>query len=140
MRHKVEADTKEVVRLKNVLQEADDRLRKNLSEEQRAVVFSLESLVDLSESSGLFLRIAPVQSRLNAGGLYGVGRSSGKLSKRSEDNGYVAILHDPATLKIEFAIPQNKAKQIKSIRARVIEMPAEEWERLDDKDRCKVVR
>ena len=94
----------------------------------------------MSLASGLFMRITPVRSRLRSGGLYRAGRSSPPLSTLYEDNGYIAILNDSATLKLELTIPQNQAKEIKSIKARVIEIDAEQWEKMNDKDRCMVGR
>lgn len=122
------------------LRKADDDIRTHLSKEQQAITKHRARLADMSLASGLFMRITPVRSRLRSGGLYGVGRSSPPLSTLYEDNGYVAILNDSATLKLEFTLPQNQAKEIKSITARVIEIDAEQWEKMNDKDRCTVVR
>ena len=47
---------------------------------------------------------------------------------------------DPAILKLEFVLPQNQAKEIEAIKARVIEIDAEQWEKMNDRDRCTVVR
>jgi hypothetical protein len=124
----------------DALRKSDDGIRAQLSKEQQVKTKGRERLLDMSVASGLFMRITPVRSRLRSGGLYRVGRSSPSLSTLYEDNGYVAILNDPATLKLEFVLPQNQAKEIESIKARVIEIDAEQWEKMDDKARCKVVR
>jgi len=124
----------------DALRRSDDGIRAQLSKEQQVKTKGRARLLDMSVASGLFMRITPVRSRLRSGGLYRVGRSSPSLSTLYEDNGYVAILNDPATLKLEFVLPQNQAKEIESIKARVIEIDAEQWEKMDDKARCKVVR
>ena len=124
----------------DALRKSDDGIRAQLSKEQQVKTKRRERLLDRSVASGLFMRIAPVRSRLRSGGLYRVGRSSPSLSTLHEDNGYVAILNDPATLKLEFVLPQNQVKEIESIKARVIEIDAEQWERMNDRDRCTVVR
>jgi len=124
----------------DAFREKDDGIRAQLSKEQQVKTKRRDRLLDMSVASGLFMRITPVRSRLRSGGLYRVGRSSPSLSTLYEDNGYVAILNDPATLKLEFVLPQNQAKEIKSITARVIEIDAEQWEKMNDTDRCRVVR
>ncbi len=68
-----------------------------------------------------------------------VGHTSEKLSRRLDDSGYVVIIHDPATIKIEFAMTQDEAMQVQAIKARVIEIDASHWESLQQKDRCRVV-
>ena len=127
-------------KLFNALRKSDDGIRAELSKEQQIKTKRRARLLDMSVASGLFMRITPVRSRLRSGGLYRVGRSSPSLSTLHEDNGYVVILNDPSTLKLEFVLPQNQAKEIESIKARVIEIDAEQWEKMDDKARCKVVR
>jgi hypothetical protein len=124
----------------DALRKSDDGIRAQLSKEQQVKTKGRARLLDMSVASGLFMRITPVRSRLRSGGLYRVGRSSPSLSTLYEDNGYVAILNDPATLKLEFALPQNEAKEIESIKARVIEIEAEQWEKMNERDRCTVVR
>jgi hypothetical protein len=124
----------------DALRKSDDGIRAQLSKEQQVKTKGRERLLDMSVASGLFMRITPVRSRLRSGGLYRVGRSSPSLSTLYEDNGYVAILNDPATLKLEFVLPQNQAKEIESIKARVIEIDTEQWEKMNDRDRCTVVR
>ncbi|MGH7147405.1 MAG: hypothetical protein ACREIJ_05820 [Nitrospiraceae bacterium] len=99
-----------------------------------------DGLIALSVRSGLFMRIVPVQSLLSAGGLFGVGNPSNKLSRRHNGKGFVLIIHDPATFKLEFTLQEDKAKLIDSIRARVIEVDAEQWENMNDRDRCKIMR
>jgi hypothetical protein len=124
----------------DALRKSDDDIRADLSKEQQVKTKRRARLLDMSVAYGLFMRIAPVRSRLRSGGLYRVGRSSPSLSTLYEDNGYVAILNDPATLKLEFVLQQNQAKEIESIKARVIEIDAEKWEKMNDRDRCTVVR
>lgn len=124
----------------DALIKSDDDIRAQLSKEQQIKTKRRARLLDMSVASGLFMRITSVRSRLRSGGLYRVGRSSPLLSTLNEDNGFVAILNDPATLKLEFALPQNQAKEIESIKARVIEIDAEQWEKMNDRDRCTVVR
>ena len=124
----------------DALRKSDDDIRAHLSKEQQVKTQRRARLLDMSLASGLFMRITPVRSRLRSGGLYRAGRSSPPLSILYEDNGYVAILNDSATIKLAFTLPQNQAKEIKSITARVIEIDAEQWEKMNDKDRCMVGR
>ena len=124
----------------DALRKSDDDIRAHLSKEQQVKTQRRARLLDMSLASGLFMRITPVRSRLRSGGLYRAGRSSPPLSTLYEDNGYVAILKDSATIKLAFTLPQNQAKEIKSITARVIEIDAEQWEKMNDKDRCMVGR
>lgn len=63
----------------------------------------------VAHAQGLFLRLAPVAYRLPEGGVMDVGRTSEKLSRRPDYSGYVVIFHDPATIKIEFALDQDEA-------------------------------
>ena len=128
------------IRFMNQVTEANKRLRAQLPREAQEWIDQRITLRALSDSAGVFMRVAPVQSRLENGGLYGVGRPSSKLSARHEDNGFVAVLHDPATLKLEFILPQDQARQTDSIHARIVEMDADQWERINDAERCKVVR
>jgi hypothetical protein len=107
--------------------------------ERRRQMLRREDLHDLAEAQGLFMRNAPVAYRLSEGGVLAVGETSEKLSRRLDDIGYVVIFHDPATLKIEWALPQDTAKAIQSITARVIEITADQWESLEEEDRCRVV-
>lgn len=122
------------------LQELLANLQEHLPEDRKATIDRRYSIAGLSEASGVFLRVAPVSSRLKIWGLYRVGFPSNKLSRHHEDNGFVVIPNDPAMLKLEFSLPTDKAKEIESIRARVVEMTVEEWERQNDENRCKVVR
>lgn len=111
-----------------------------LTEDKQRTVQERRNLYKQSSTLGLFTRIAPVESRLKAGGLFGIGRTSGKLSRRHEDNGFVAVLYDPATLKVEFTLPNNIAKQVESMKARIVEMKADQWERIEPDRRCRVTR